>query len=160
MALGAPRENNQPEEILRPVSDEVSTRLRTALTRMDSVDPAFKRDRDDERNSQLSKQWNKQSKEINTHLNALAKSLVRAHQLSLEVGSEGGGRAIRPWVGETSMRFDRLYLSLHDGDVVATYRNDEIDRVPRERVTYEWLEQTVVDWVVRAVEEASVEVVV
>ena len=152
MGLGAPRQEDQAVEA-RPLSDEANRALREALTQLDGVNESFRESRDLERDSQLLKLWNRKSKEVVAILRGVAKTMIDSHQLSLEMGSTGGGRNIRPWLEESSQAIDRLEFVLDDYEVVAKVGDQEVLRGPIDRVGYEWVEEAVVNWVLAAVDQ-------
>ena len=151
MALGS-RPPTQTEPTGRPLAAEVSARLGAALEQMDHLDPQFKANRDEERNMQMVKIWNRTCSTIDGHLRALAKVLINSHQLSLDMGSDGGGRSTKPWLEETSMRFERLVFRLEGQQVVVTSGDRAIGRGSIDDVSYDWIEEMVVAWVIGAVE--------
>lgn len=135
------------------LSPGLSNKLGQALDRMDQVDEAFRTARDEERQAQMAKRWAKQCKDILMELRTIIKVLHESHQLSLDIGSDGGGRGTRPWVEETAHTFDRLYLSLEDsGSVLASAGDLMLARSPLADINYEWLEKLVVVWVVRSID--------
>ncbi|MBX2801733.1 MAG: hypothetical protein KTR31_28905 [Myxococcales bacterium] len=157
MGLGAPRENQQPDKPLKPLTPETSRRLGEALQHFDQLHPDFKQGRDDERDAQRAKIWNRTCKEMDGHLRQVAKVLINSHQLNLDMGSDGGGRGTKPWIEETSSRFDRLYFRLEGDTVIASFGQDqEVGRGTIDGITYDWIEQAVVEWVIRSVQSATV----
>lgn len=155
MGHGAPRELEQNDEPERSLDPAVHAELSRALDKMDRSNPAFKASRDEERGAQIVKLWNRTCKEIDAHLRALARVLINSHQLSLDMGSDGGGRGTKPWLEETSMAFDRLVFRLEDGTVLATTGDRVLTRGSIDDVSYEWIEAAVVAWVVSSVEQRA-----
>lgn len=152
MGHGPARELETAKD-LRPLSPNLSGKLSTALSRMDKFDDEFAHAREEERQAQLAKKWGQRSKEILEEVRDIMKVLHQSHQLSLDVGADGGGRTTRPWVEETSQKFDRLYLSLEDdGSVLAQSGPMTLARSPLEEIDYEWLEKLIVVWVVKSID--------
>lgn len=153
MALGGGRQDDDKAPEGRPLSPQLESALEHALTRLDAVNEGFRDSRTDERNSQMVKRWNQICKEINGYFRAISTVLIQTHQLSLDMGSMGGGRAIRPWLEETTNTLDRLVIKLDDNDeVVAMVGETELLRGPVDRVSYEWVEEAVINWVLTAVD--------
>jgi hypothetical protein len=137
----------------RTLNPELAPKLTQALKLMDQLDADFKAARDEERYAQLSKKWNRVTKEISDMGRQLAKVLIQSHQLSLDVGIEGGGPKAKPWIEETSMKFERLYLVLNDDSSVdAMFKDEKIGTGHVDELTYEWYEQMVAEWLVRAIQ--------
>ncbi|HHO50156.1 MAG TPA: hypothetical protein ENK18_04600 [Deltaproteobacteria bacterium] len=153
LGLGASRELKQQDRPQRPLEPELHERLTTALDKLDQLNPAFKASRDEERGAQMVKLWNRTCKDIDAHLRTLAKVLIDSHQLSLDMGSDGGGRGTRPWLEETSMAFQRLIFRLEDETVLATTGDRILARGSLDEVTYDWVQSAVVAWVVTSVEQ-------
>lgn len=153
MGHGPSRElaGGEEREIPRP-GDELIAKLDVALATLDRLDPRFKTQRDDEKLSQMSKAWHKLGSEMDGHLRIIAKAIIASHQISLDVGSEGGGPKARPFVEETGGALERVYFSLADGKVTANVGQKQLGVVRIDEVDYAWLERMVVDWIVAAVE--------
>jgi len=123
------------------------------MQRLDAMDGAFKEARDEERFMQRVKAWNATCKEIDAHLRTIAKVLINAHQFSLDIGSEGGGKNTRPWLEEVGMTIPRFYLQLEeDGSVTATCDGRKISSCGLHEVDYPWVERAVVEWAVSEAE--------
>ena len=130
---------------------EHTTKLDAALGALDKLDQRFKEQRDEERISQLTKAWHRLGAEIDGHLRIIAKSVIASHQISLDVGSEGGGIKARPWLEETGGALERLYFGLVDGQMVASVGGRQLGTTSLKQVDYAWLEQMAVDWIVDSV---------
>lgn len=152
MGSGAPRNDVQQKVEGRPLSGEVNQALAKALRVMDEHHPSFKDNRKEEKDSQLTKMWNRKCREIDDYLRAIAKVMIDSHQLSLDMGSDGGGRGTRPWLEETNQAFDKLYIKLDNEEVVAVTGDTELLRGPVGRLSYDWVEEAVVNWVLTGVE--------
>lgn len=154
MGSGPARELGGPGGPVKALSPTLAARLTAAVQRLDKLDPQFKQARDDERMGQLAKAWGGACTEIDAHLRAVAQVLIFSHQISLDMGSEGGGRGAMPWIEETGYKFKRLYFRLEDdGTVVAVAADRTIASAPDlAAISYDWVEQTVVDWVVSSIE--------
>lgn len=135
-----------------PPSPELLAKLDEALGTLDRLDERFKAQRDDERSSQLTKAWHRLGSRIDEELRSLAKVLIASHQISLDVGSEGGGVKARPWMEETGGSLERLYFSLVDGKVVAQVGKVQLGVTGLDEVDHAWLEKIVVEWIVASVE--------
>lgn len=157
MGSGPARELESDTEPTRKLPGQLASKLDEALAKMDQIDPGFANAREEERIAQLSKHWGRKSKEIIEHFRLINKVLHAQHQISLDVGADGGGRNTRPWVEETSQAFEKLYLRLEEetGWIVAESGNLTLARGTMEEVNFEWLEKLVVVWVVKAIDARS-----
>ncbi len=100
MGHGGAREledDSGPAKILDPA---VAAKLTAALTKFDAANPAFKSSRDDERYMQIVKAWGRAVSTIQGNLRTAIKVFLLSHQLSLDVGCDGGGQGAKPWVEE------------------------------------------------------------
>ncbi len=156
MGIGAPRTEEKVVE-LKGLSADAVHLLSEALAKLDATHEAFRESREEERQQQLVKLWNQKCRQIDDWFRAIAKVLINSHQLSLDMGSDGGGRSTRPWLEETSQAFARLTLSLEDEEVVARTGDQEVLRGPVDRLSYEWIEEAVIQWVLIAVEATTAE---
>ena len=153
MGHGPARELENDSEPTRNLPAALSTKLDEALGRMDQFDEGFRHARDEERLAQMAKRWGQTSKAVLDLLRDVTKVLHAGHQVSLDVGADGGGRATRPWVEETSNKFDRLYLTLEEGgSVLAISGNMTLARCTIDELTYPFLEKLVVVWVVKSID--------
>ncbi len=151
MGHGAPRELGGSQGPLPELPAELATKLTVALAQLDSVNSEFKSARDDERDLQLVKAWNSTCKRIDEYLRTAGKVLINSHQLSLDFGSEGGGKRTSPWVEESGLHIERLSIKLDGSAVVAVSSDNEIVRGKIEDVSYEWVLRAVVQWAVASV---------
>lgn len=140
-----------------PASDRVLDKahlagLTSALERLDQVDETFKANRDDMRFAQRAKLWGATSKEVDTWLRELGNLLHDSHQLSLDIGSDGGGHGTKPWIEDGERKFPRLYFKLLEGDILAVAGDNEIGRTTLAGLAFEWVESMVVAWIVSSVE--------
>ncbi len=154
MGHGPARELETDTEPTRTLPARLATKLDEALAKMDDADAGFRHARDEERQAQLAKRWGAKSKEVLEQFREITKVVHAGHQVSLDVGADGGGKGTRPWVEETSQKFERLYLRIEDetGWVVAESGNLTLARGTLEEVTYEWLEKLVVVWIVKSID--------
>lgn len=153
MGLGPDKHQTTNQVEGRALSPQLNAALERALSRLDQVDERFRDQRAEERNSQMIKRWHLVCKEIDEHLRAIAQVMIESHQLSLDMGSSGGARQIRPWLVETTNTLDRFEIWLDDNDeVVAQVGDTELLRGPVERVSYDWVEEAVVNWVLTSVD--------
>lgn len=136
----------------RPLDPQLSAKIASALARMDQLDADFKARRDDERFQQQVKLWTTTSKVVETYLRAMGNLMHGTHQLSLDIGSEGGGQAIRPFMEDLGQRFPRIYFKLDGAEIVATVENKPIGRCPLDSIDFDFVEKMVVDWVLRSVQ--------
>jgi hypothetical protein len=149
---GASRELGGGEVEVPALGPEHASKLDAALGSLDGLDPRFKEQRDEERTSQLTKAWHRLGSQIDADLRLIAKSVIASHQISLDVGSEGGGIKARPWMEETGGALERLYLGLDaDGRMLASVGGRTLGTCTLPEVNYAWLEQVVVDWIVDCV---------
>jgi hypothetical protein len=153
MGHGAARELESASGPLPDLDPALAERLDVAMAKMDTLDAEFKSSRDDERLAQMSKRWNAVCKQVDADFRTIAKVLVNSHQLSLDMGSDGGGIAIKPWMEDTQGKFERLSLRLTaDDDVVASIGGRDFARGKPEDVDFDWLMKLVVEWLVQSVE--------
>ena len=123
MGSGAARELEAKVSSDRSMDPELSARLRSALEKLDKMDPDFKAGRDDERTQQLTKAWKGKCKEIDGMLRELGHVLINTHQVALDVGSDGGGRDTRPFFEDLAGKFPKLDFRLQGDKVVAVCNN-------------------------------------
>jgi hypothetical protein len=145
-------QETQPDIELAPAHVE---RLDVALRRIDEVDEKFRAGREEERFAQSSKLWQAKCAEIDEHLRALAKVLIKSHQLNLDIGVDGGSVKARPWISEMSGVLDRLWFRLEDSQAIATWKDVQIASVAARDLSYAWVESAVVEWVVKVAEQAA-----
>lgn len=155
MGSGPARELSADTGPLKPLPEELATRVDAALKKLDAADPEFKQRREDELYSQNVKAWGNTAKQMDGLLRTLAKVMINEHQLSLDIGSDGGGAATKPFLEETSLAFDKLVFQLVNGNEVhATYKGEAFAKGSVEQaVDYEWLERVVTQWVIIAVKQ-------
>lgn len=152
MGLGHGRELAHAEDVDATLNEELSRRLDAALDRLDRMDPKFKAARDEERFAQSSKQWHRICGELDQHLRAIAKVLIRTHQLNLDIGCEGGGPKAMPWMEEMGQVIERLTFRLENGEAVAEVGRQRLTSAKLRDVSYAFVEQAVAEWVVASVE--------
>ncbi len=157
MGSGPARELSTGSGPVKPLPEELAAKVERALQKLDSIDEGFKERRVDELYTQNVKAWNKSCKQLDGHLRELAKALINGHQLSLDIGSDGGGASTKPWLEETSLTFDRLYFKLVDGtEVHATYQDETfLKGGVEDAVRYEWVELAVAKWIEVAVSKKA-----
>lgn len=127
-------------------------KLTTALERLDRADETFKTNRDDMRFAQRAKLWGATSKEVDAWLRELGNLLHDSHQISLDIGSDGGGHGTKPWVEDGERKFPRLYFKLLEGDILAVSADREVGRSSLAGLAFEWVESMVVTWIVSSAE--------
>lgn len=150
MGHGPARELSSESTEVRPLNPALAPKLTAALAKLDAVNSEFKQRRDDERLAQLVKSWNKTCREIDEHLRAIAKTLVASHQLSLDIGSDGGGYATKPFIEEMREMFPKLQFKLNeDSTIDVVCAGDLIGKGSVAGVCYEWIEEMVVEWATR-----------
>ena len=157
MGHGAARELEKDTGPLKPLPDDLSEKVGSALEILDKIDAGFKERRDDELYTQNVKKWGNVARGMDAHLRSLCKVLIEGHQLSLDIGSDGGGASTKPWLEETSMVFERLYFKLVDGtEVHATYEDETFMKGSTDDATnYDWVEKVVVKWIEVAVADVQ-----
>lgn len=153
MGHGAPRDLGGNEAELPELPAELSTKLTFALDKLDSLDATFKEARDDERAMQLVKNWNGTCKEIEANLRLAARVLITSHQLSLEIGSDGGGKNTEPWVEESNNAIAKLKIKLNaqNGTVTAHSGQNIVLETHINKVDFDWVLRAMVEWAVGAV---------
>jgi len=155
MGSGAPRELADEGE-LQPLPEKLSRRLGAALEQFDGRADEFKLSRDEERGAQHVKIWGQTCKEMDRMMRRLGETLNAEHQLSLDIGSDGGGGNTSPWFDEERGFFARLHFRLKDGHVWAISGDRKIDKTKLSEVHYEWIELATVKWLVGEAENAVV----
>jgi len=155
MGHGAARELEKKTGPVKPLPPDLSEKVGAALKQLDAIDEGFKERRDDELYTQHVKRWGNIARGMDEHLRTLAKVLIEAHQISLDIGSDGGGASMKPWLEETSMVIDRLYFKLVDGTRVhATYKDETfLEGSMEDAQDYDWIEKAVCRWIEVAVAE-------
>lgn len=152
MGHGAARELAGPDGPLKEIPAELSAKLKAALEKMDKHDPEFASTREDERHQQTSKAWTARAGEIVEELRAVCKAMVSEHQILCDTGMEGAGVGIRPYVEDTSNRFDKLEYKLEGIEVQATCTGTVLATAPNmDAVDYDFLERATVEWLVWSV---------
>ncbi|MEQ1570144.1 MAG: hypothetical protein ABMA64_31210, partial [Myxococcota bacterium] len=151
MGKGGARELQSGNQEVAPIRPELAARLEQALGVLDQLNPTFKSGRDEERYAQTTKAWHRVCAEVDHHLRTLGKALVESHQLSLDIGSDGGGVNAKPWIEEIGGSLDRLWFKLDGAKVVAFFGQRGLGEASLYDLTYEWVEQMVVEWVVAGV---------
>lgn len=137
----------------RDLDPALASRLTAALERLDELDPDFKRNREEERIAQLAKKWSNTCLEMVEWMREIGQAVIHSHQLSLDMGSDGAGLGMVPWLEETSLKFKRLDFELkQDGTVIASTGGREVGTGHVDAITYDWLQRMVVEWVVVSVE--------
>lgn len=155
MGHGASRELTQGVARELVLSDELTAKLTAALEKLDRIDPKFKSARDEERFAQITKTWHRLCAEIDGHLRSVAKLLIHTHQLALEVGSEGGSINAKPFIDENGGSLERLYFKLHENAIVVVSGQRTILTASLKDVSYEWVENAVVEWAVNTIESRA-----
>ena len=135
----------------RPLPDGLADKLSAALARVDGVDGEFKAARDDARFQQQVKDWGRISKEIDAHLRSIGNAIYKSHQVSIDIGSEGGGHSTRPFLEDLGRKLGRVDFRLIDGQVIARSSDGkDLGTCGMHDIQYEWLEQMAVEWLVHA----------
>ncbi len=132
----------------RPLPDTLAQKLGAALAKVDVVDAEFKAARDDARFQQQVKDWGRIAKEIDVQLRSIGNAIYKSHQVSIDIGSEGGGHTTKPFLEDLGRKLGRVDFRLVDGNVVARTDGKDLGSIDMNAVTYEWLEQMAVDWLV------------
>ncbi len=156
MGHGPARELGGDTGPLKDLNPELAKRLTAALDRMDTVDAEFKKSRDDERLAQLVKAWNKICREIDGYLRDMAKVLIASHQISLDIGSDGGGIATKPFMEDMRLKFPKLQFKLNEDGIVEAVAGDmKYGRIPVNDIDYEWVEKMCCEWVIASAERVK-----
>jgi hypothetical protein len=132
------------------LDEERSKRLGSVLSKFDAKDTEFKAGRDDARFQQRVKDWGLAAKEIDGHLRAIGNAIYRAHQLSLDIGSDGGGHSTKPWIEDLGRKFGRADFRMQDGEVVARGNDVILGQVPMDQIDAEWIEKMLTEWLIQA----------
>ena len=151
MGHGPARELESEAGPLPTLDPALAAKLTAVLDALDARDPEFKAARDEERLGLLIKQWNGTCREMDGYLRTIGKVLVQTHQLNLDIGSDGGGLAQKPFIEDLRMKFKKLQFKLdNDGTVRAVSGDDAIGSVAIDAVTYDTVLSLVVDWVAKS----------
>lgn len=133
----------------RPLGDELARRLADALVKVDAADAEFKAARDDARFQQQVKDWGRIAKEIDHDLRTIGNAIYKSHQVSIDIGSEGGGHSTRPFLEDLGRKLGKVDFRMVDGKCVArTSDGKELGSTSMHDIQYAWLEQMAVDWLV------------
>lgn len=156
MGHGPARELSTESGEIPDLRPELAAKLSAALDKLDAVNADFKQKRDDERLAQLVKSWNKTCREIDDHLRLVAKVLIASHQLSLDIGSDGGGFTTKPFLEEMRDIFPKLQFRLNeDGTVDAVCAGEHLGKRKVADIDYAWIEEMAVDWAARSALKAA-----
>ncbi|MCB9685224.1 MAG: hypothetical protein H6738_06615 [Alphaproteobacteria bacterium] len=151
MGHGPARELSTESGEIPELRADLAQKLSAALEKLDATNAEFKQKRDDERLAQLVKSWNKTCREIDEHLRLVAKVLIASHQLSLDIGSDGGGFTTKPFLEEMREIFPKLQFKLNeDATVDAVSDGVHLGKRPVAEIDYAWLEEMAVDWAARS----------
>lgn len=133
----------------RPIDKANAERLAAALAKYDAVDAEFKANRDDARYQQQVKDWGRIAKELDANLRSIGNAIYKSHQVSIDIGSDGGGIATRPFLEDLGRKLGRVEFRLVDGKVVArTSDGKDLGTTEMDDIPYEWLEKMAVEWLV------------
>ena len=153
MGHGPARELAVADDVTRTLGKEHKARLDVAVERIDDFNEHFAQARHDEKVSQQSKAWSAMCSEMEGQLRMLARVFLRSHQLSFDMGIDGGGLSARVFMEETGRTFERVYFEFDEGELLARYEGNTLDTIPLEDFSVDWLERMVVEWVVAAAED-------
>ena len=154
MGHGAPRTLSGKTELI-PINEELSAKLSAALKTFDSIDEDFKTSREDELRQQVSKAWTAQAEGIVNDLRQISLSIVESHQILCDMGQEGAGAGIRPWIEESGFRLPKMEIVLNGQQVSAKVGDHTLRSTHMNSVDYQWLEEAVVEWMIYSVEQKA-----
>jgi len=151
MGHGPARELSSGPAKKKDIDPEDSRRLEEAFRKFEATDPQFKSSREDEKHQQTSKAWTARSVEIVEDLRAVGMAVVGAHQVLLDMGQDGAGVGIAPWIEEAGLKFDRLWFRLKGQQVIAEVNGTQLAQADNmDAVTYEWLEKATIEWLIHS----------
>ena len=150
MGHGAARELESATGPLPERDEATSAKLSAALEKLDASDPTYAEQRENERIGQMSKEWNGVCREIDGHLRIVGKMLVKSHQLNLDIGSDGGGLAQKPFMEDLRMKFPKLQfvLDIDSRQCIAKCGDASYGSVPIDGISFDYCLNATVDWAV------------
>ena len=160
MGSGAARELTDNLKDLQPLKPAHLEKLGQALKHLDGLDASFKTGRDEERYAQMVKAWGGTCKEIELHLRRLCKVFIDAHQISLDLGLQGGGNTMAAYVEETGGVIEKLWIRMNtESGRAEAFAGEKLfaHGSMEQAANYDWLEAVMVEWVVRGVRKKSQE---
>ena len=133
---------------LPELDEATAARLSAALEKLDAADPVYAEQREQERIGLMAKEWNAVCREIDDHLRTIGKMLIQSHQLNLDIGSDGGGLAQKPFMEDLRMKFPKLQFTMNidDRTVVARCGDASYGTVPLGEVDFDFCLKAVCDW--------------
>ena len=156
MGHGPARELSSGPAGHKEIDPEDSRRLEEAFLKFEAGDPQFKSAREDEKHQQTSKAWTARTVDIVENLRAIGLAVVSAHQVLLDMGQDGAGVGIVPWIEEAGLKFDRLQFRLKGQEVIAESNGIQLAHADNmDAVTYEWLEKAIVEWLIHSANSKS-----
>ena len=156
MGHGPARELSNESDDIPDLPPELAAKLTAALDQLDASNPEFKQKRDDERLAQLVKSWNKTCRSIDESLRVIAKVLIASHQLSLDIGSDGGGFTTKPFLEEMRETFPKLQFKLNEDSTVDAVSGDmHLGKCNVHEIEFDWLLEMAVEWASRAAIKAA-----
>lgn len=152
MGHGPARELSDNSGPAKTLDATLAAKLSVAVQRLDALNPDWAQAREDERMSQLAKSWGGTSATIEGYLRSIGQAIILSHQISTDMGTDGGGREATPFIEETSDLFPRLEFSVQDdGSILAATEDLKIAEVQLEHLSYDWVERCVVEWLVTSI---------
>jgi hypothetical protein len=148
MGHGPARELEGATGPLPELDEALAAKLSAALEKLDAKDPVYAEQREQERIGIMAKEWNGVCRDIDGHLRIVGKVLVASHQLNLDIGSDGGGLAQKPFMEDLRMKFPKLQfvLDVAKGRVYARCKDAEYGSAPLEGIDYDFCINAVCAW--------------
>jgi hypothetical protein len=151
MGHGAARELEGAGGPLPELDPALAAVLTDVLNKLDARDPVYKAAREEERLGLLIKRWNGICRDLDDHLRVIGKVLINTHQLSLDIGSDGGGMSQKPFLEDLRQKFTKLQFRLEGDGMIGVVAGDlKVGRGSPDEVDFDWTMRMVVEWVVQS----------
>lgn len=148
MGSGAARDLGSSADSNRVLDPDAASKLAAAMLKLDAADAEFKMNRDDTRQMQRVMAWTALAKVVDSYLREVGNVLYKAQQVSLDIGVEGAGQGTRPYIEETSRKFEKLSFRMQDGEIHAVVGSRSLGKSSLDDVSYEFCEKAAIDWLV------------
>jgi hypothetical protein len=148
MGHGAARELDTGSGPLPDLDEALSAKLSAALEKLDAADPDFAEQRENERLGLIAKEWNGTCRVIDGYLRTIGKMLIQTHQLNLDIGSDGGGVAQKPFLEDLRAKFPKLQfvMVIEEEKVIARCGESIYGSSPLDEVSFDFCIESVCNW--------------
>ena len=87
-------------------------------------------------------------------IRAVAAAMIASNQISLELGSDGGGQGATPWCEESGEAFPRLEFKLVEGKIQASSDEEVIATCEIDvDLPISWVEKVMAKWILVSVQK-------